>query len=382
MTTSPDRVAPPSGSSRPMPWSASSSIAAEFDVGLFDLDGVVYVGRHAVPHAVESINASQARGMRPAYVTNNASRTPADVAEHLRSFGLSVSADDVVTSAQAGARALGELLAARGLDAGPVLAIGGPGVAAALRERGMSVTTSADDAPVGVLQGFGPSVGWPELQEASVAVGRGVTWVATNPDVSIPTPRGRAPGNGAFTQAVALATGRTPDLVAGKPHRPLIVESLQRTGAERAIMIGDRLDTDIEAGVAAELPTLLVMTGVTDVMDVLMAGDRQRPNFISLDLRGLAHEHPPVDRRGSQFSCGRATLSLDQAGNATWSWSEKDVSRDDRMWSEAMRCMCAAAWSWDVGTGEDRSRALCRRFSGLGEVMQAVVGGVRARIGQ
>lgn len=323
----------------------------EFDVALLDLDGVVYVGDHAVPHAVASIETASAEGMRAAYVTNNASRTPAEVAEHLTRLGLHVSPVDVVTSAQAGAHALGDLLQEQsmldehGRPTGPVLAVGGPGVAAALEERGLPVTRTAEDDPIAVLQGFGRDISWPDLHEASIAVGRGVPWIATNPDTSIPTPRGRAPGNGAFVQAVSLATGRTPDLIAGKPFRPLIDESLQRTEAQRAVMIGDRLDTDIEAGANAGVTSLLVMTGVTDVLDVLLAARHQRPDLISLDLMGLHDDHPPVERVSSaRWRCAHVTVDVENADLRVA--GDMTGINDDRAWSMLMRCAAAAAWGW------------------------------------
>lgn len=326
-------------------------IAECFDVALLDLDGVVYVGDHAVPQAVESIKAAAKSGMRAAYVTNNASRTPTDVAEHLVRVGLTASPSDVVTSAQAGAHALRNMLGDlsllddRGGAVGPVLAVGGVGVAAALTERGFTVTRSAQDDPIAVLQGFGRDISWSELLETSIAVARGIPWISTNPDTSIPTPRGRAPGNGAFVQAVSLATGREPDLVAGKPFRPLIDESLERTGAERGLMIGDRLDTDIEAGTNAGVASMLVMTGVTDVIDVLTAIAVQRPDFISLDLRGLLEPHDPVEQTGNaQWRCGEATVFIDEFG--LHMEAPPGLIEVDRGWSMLMRSAAAAGWKW------------------------------------
>lgn len=352
-----------------------------FDVALLDLDGVVYVGESAVPHAVDSIESARQMGMTPAFVTNNASRTPEDVAAHLRDLGLAATSADVVTSAQAGAHALERILRERG-QSGPVLAVGGPGVAAALRERGLPVVVSADEHPVAVLQGFGAKMSWSDLVEASIAVGRGATWVATNPDTSIPTPRGRAPGNGAFVQAVTLATGRTPDLVAGKPYRPLIDESLERTGATRALMIGDRLDTDIEAGANAKLPTFLVMTGVTDVVDVLLASPAQRPDFISLDLRGLEYNFLPVTVTGDTWYCGAVSVTVDDgmsrcevSGVQTARTGFTEAVRDPLVWSVTMRCLTRAIWqridqSHQVALDKSRDRA------GIEEGLRKVLAGL------
>ena len=261
-----------------------TSLLHRHDALLLDLDGVVYVGPHPVPHAVASLRAARAAGVMTAYVTNNAARPPTVVAEHLRSFGLQAQPNDVVTSAQAGAREV----AARVPAGARVLAVGGPGVALALQDRGLVVVTSADDGPAAVLMGYGPDVGWRDLAEASYAVGAGALLVATNLDLSVPTDRGIAPGNGTLVAAVVSATGVEPVAVAGKPFEPLVRESIERLGAVRPIMVGDRLDTDIEAGHRSGIPSLLVLTGVHGVSDLLAAPPRRRPTYLAADLRGLA----------------------------------------------------------------------------------------------
>ena len=288
------------------------------DALLLDLDGVVYVGSRAVPHAVTAIRAARARGVVTAYVTNNAARTPAVVAAHLTELGLEVAEHDVVTSAQAGAREV----AARVPPGSRVLAVGGPGVAAALRDRGLDPVSLASDHPVAVLMGYGPDVAWRDLAQASYAVGRGALFVATNTDLTIPTAEGIAPGNGTLVGAVASSTGRDP-LVAGKPHAPLMLESVERVGASRPLVVGDRLDTDVEAGHGSGIPTLLVLTGVTDVAALIAAEPQRRPTYVAADLRGLlapAGSLAPVDAGdspddglgGLRAGCLRAWLARDE----------------------------------------------------------------------
>jgi HAD superfamily hydrolase (TIGR01450 family) len=265
-------------------------LAAVHDVALLDLDGVVYVGEAAVPHAAAALDEALARHrMRSAFVTNNASRTPAVVGAHLRALGVHASDSEVVTSAQAGARVL-----AGWLPAGArVLAVGGPGVAWALEERGLVPVHSADDDPAAVIQGYGPDVSWRELAEASLAIGRGLPWVATNLDRTIPSPRGRVLGNGSMVAALRHATGAEP-VVAGKPEPPLMLESVERTGARRPVVVGDRLDTDIEGATRSGIPALLVLTGVTDWHDVLGVEAHLRPSYLAGDLRGLLEAAPEV----------------------------------------------------------------------------------------
>ena len=251
----------------------------EHDVLLFDLDGVVYVGPNAVPGAVDAISAAVSRGVRCCFVTNNASRTAEEVAHHLRDLGIPASADDVVTSSQAGASLVAERVAT-----GAVLAVGGRGVWEALRERGFTPVQTFDDATVAVMQGYGPDVGWRDLAEATFAIRSGLLWIATNLDMTFPTPRGMAPGNGAMVGAVATAVGRRPDAVAGKPEPALLLEAIRRTGAVRPLMIGDRLDTDIAAGGRLGIPTLLVMTGVCDEAALATAEGDEVPTYVAKHL--------------------------------------------------------------------------------------------------
>jgi HAD superfamily hydrolase (TIGR01450 family) len=260
----------------------NSSLISHFDALLLDLDGVVYVGPHAVAHASSTLARSRADGVAVAFVTNNASRPPEVVAQHLRELGIEASAHDVVNSSQAAARVISERVPA----GSTVLAVGGPGVRKALVDRGLVPVDSAEPTPTAVMMGYGPDVGWKDLAEASYAVQAGALFVATNPDTSFPTPRGIAPGNGSLVAAVAVATGCEP-IVAGKPYTPLVVESIERVGASRPLMVGDRLDTDIEAAHNARIDSLLVMTGVTTVRDVLLAATVHRPTFIAADLRAL-----------------------------------------------------------------------------------------------
>jgi HAD superfamily hydrolase (TIGR01450 family) len=250
-----------------------------------DLDGVVYRGPAAVPHAVGVLAALDVPVL---YATNNASRSPADVAAHLRDLGLDCTPDAVATSSQAGAWLLAERLA----PGSAVLAVGGAGVATALAEAGLCPVLPADGAStsvVAVLQGYGPAVSATDLAEAAYAVEGGATWVATNTDGTLPTDRGVAPGNGSLVAAVERAVGSPPHLVAGKPAPPLYLLCARRLDlpAARVLAVGDRLDTDIEGAVAAGMDSLLVLTGVDDLRACLEAPPHRRPTWVAPDLRAL-----------------------------------------------------------------------------------------------
>ncbi len=255
---------------------------ADFDVLFFDLDGVVYIGAEQVHGASAAIQSARQQGARCIFVTNNASRTPDEVASHLRALGVPAQREDVITASMAGATLVSEFI-----ESGEVLAIGGEGVPAALRDRGFTPVSTFTESVRAVMQGYGPHVGWRDLAEATFAVRAGVPWIATNLDSSFPTIRGIAPGNGALVNVVAQTAGRRPDAVAGKPEPALLQEAIRRSGAVRPLMVGDRLDTDIAAGSRLGMPTLLVATGISSLAEAQAATGELRPTYMAEDLNCL-----------------------------------------------------------------------------------------------
>ncbi|MFC8534019.1 HAD-IIA family hydrolase [Streptomyces sp. NPDC057249] len=321
-----------SGTSRTRPSGSSTALSEAYDTALLDLDGVVYAGGLAIDHAVEALGSARAGGMHLAYVTNNALRTPAAVAAHLTELGVPAEPADVITSAQAVARLVADQLPA----AARVLVIGGEGLRVALRERGLEPVESADDDPVAVVQGYGgPDLAWGRFAEASYAINRGLPWFASNTDLTIPGARGIAPGNGAAVEVVRIATGAEPQ-VAGKPLPPMHRETVLRTGAERPLVVGDRLDTDIEGAFNGGVDSLLVLTGVTDAAQLVTAVPEHRPTYIDADLRGLLTGQPEVTEDGEGFRCGGWTASA--GGGAL-------VLEGDGDPLDGLRALCAAAWS-------------------------------------
>ena len=287
----------------------TAALVDGYDAALFDLDGVVYLGPVAVEGAPEGLAELRRRGVALGYVTNNAARSPGVVAEHLVSLGVPARPEDVVTSAQAAARLLRERFGA----GARVLAVGGEGVLAALAEQDLVALRSADDDPVAVIQGFGFALAWQELNEAAIAINRGAHWVATNDDPTRPTDRGLVPGNGAAVAAVQLAVRVRPE-VAGKPHRPLLDDTVRRTGAQRPVFVGDRLDTDIAGAVAAGLDSLLVLSGSHGPRDLLEAPDGSRPTHLGADLRALLQ--PPRETRVEGDSCAVGPLTATVEGQS------------------------------------------------------------------
>ncbi|NUS71799.1 MAG: HAD-IIA family hydrolase [Corynebacteriales bacterium] len=258
---------------------------SQYDGLLFDLDGVLVHVSDPVPGAPEALAKLRSAGVPMMFVTNNASRTGEQVAQLLERVGITAHTDDVITAAQAATAQLADRLPA----GARVLVIGSPNLAEEVRTVGLTPIANADDDPAAVLQGLGTNVDWPLLAEGAVALHRGVLWVATNADATLPSARGPLPGNGAFVAALATASGRTPDSVVGKPHPELLRRAAERIGASRPLMVGDRLDTDIAGAKAAGFDSALVLTGATSQEQAAHASDHQRPTFVFADVSALVH---------------------------------------------------------------------------------------------
>ncbi|GGO24700.1 haloacid dehalogenase [Microbispora rosea subsp. aerata] len=315
----------------------TGALVDAYDTLLLDLDGVVYLGRHAVPGAAEALVKARDRGVRLAFVTNNASRTPGAIAQHLNQLNIPAAAEDVVTSAQAAARLVAEHVPA----GSAVLVVGGMGLRMALREHGLRPVTTAMDAPAAVVQGFADNLSYGLLSEGALAVRQGAWFVAANGDATMPTGRGKQPGNGSLSRVIATATGVEP-VIAGKPEPPLHRESMIRTRAERPLIVGDRLDTDIEGATRAGVDSLLVLTGVAGALDVLTAAPRHRPTHIAADLSGLHAPVVPVRRGPGGWTCGGWTAGWEDG--KLWLTGEGDPV-------EGLRAACAATWE-AVGDGQ------------------------------
>lgn len=256
-----------------------SSLAQEHDCLLLDLDGTVFRGHEATVGAVDTLATIRARTL---YVTNNASRGPAEVAQHLHALGFAAEPEDVVTSAQSAAKLLADQLPPGAI----VLVVGTDALAAEVRRVGLKPVRQWSDGPVAVVQGHSPQTSWPDLAEAALAIRAGALWVAANVDLTLPSERGLLPGNGAMVAALRAATDRAPQ-VAGKPQPTLLTDALARGTFRSPLVVGDRLDTDIAGANAAALPSLLVLTGVSTADDLVRAGASERPDLLAEDLRSL-----------------------------------------------------------------------------------------------
>ena len=297
------------------------SLLQDYQGLICDLDGVVYRGAGAVPHAIDALT-HRPEGTGLVFATNNASRPSSEVAAHLTRLGLQVGARQVVTSAEAGAAHLARLVAP-GVS---VLAVGGPGVREALVMVGLQPVRRAEEGVVAVLQGYGRDVTAGDLAEASCAVRAGAIWVATNRDLTLPTDRGPAPGNGTLVEAVVTATGRQP-VVVGKPEAPLYELSVSRLGLtpRDVLAVGDRLDTDILGAMRAGLDSLWVLTGVDDLLSLVRSPHDLAPTHVGFDLRVLSAPAREVSESDGWWICGstRVRVDLDPAADDLVSVSEE-----------------------------------------------------------
>ncbi|NYI77205.1 HAD-IIA family hydrolase [Nocardioides panzhihuensis] len=280
------------------------ALAAVHDVAMLDLDGVVYIGGAAVPRARESLAAARESGLRLAFITNNAARPPAKVAENIRNLGIEATAEDVVTSAQAAVHVLAERLA----PGAKVVNLGAAGLREPLETAGL-VPVAVDEDAEAIVTGYNPDLLWKDILRGAVRIKDGLFWVASNTDMTFPAAYGIAPGHGVLVDTLRRFSGVEP-VVAGKPSRPLLEETIRRTEAEHPLMVGDRLDTDIEGGRNADVDTLLVLTGVTGLEDLVAAPPHQRPTYIASDLGGLLEAHAAPESDGTTARLGGWTAEV------------------------------------------------------------------------
>jgi glycerol-1-phosphatase len=328
------------------------SIAQEYDCLLIDLDGTVFRGRQPTDGAVQSLDEVASRKL---FVTNNASRSADEVAAHLRELGFTATGADVVTSAQSAAH----LLAGQLSPDSPVLIVGTEALANEIAAVGLRPVRRYDDDPVAVVQGLSMTIGWADLAEAALAIRAGALWVAANVDPTLPTERGLVPGNGSLVAALRTATGAEPQ-VAGKPAPSLLQDAVARGDFRAPLVIGDRLDTDIEGANAAGLPSLMVLTGVNTARDAVYAPPGRRPTYIGHDLRSLHQDGKLLEvgpQPGWRVDVGAAAITVTANGH--------DQDPDGL---SIVRAVASAVWAADgrsvsIGAGDDLARDALRRWS-------------------
>ena len=261
---------------------------------LVDLDGVVYRGAQPVPGVPDVLRQRAAAGDRVIYVTNNSRSHRDEYEARLRKMRVPLEPSgeqSIVTAARAAAVLLAES------DSPPRLAmvLGGPGLARELRDVGIAVVSPTERglkaAPDALVVGVDFSLSYSRLSISATAVRRGARFVATNRDPMYPTAEGLNAGAGSIVAAVAVAAGREPDLVIGKPEPRLFEAAAELAGvpAQEAIVIGDGLVTDIRAANRVGARSILMLTGVTS-REALAGSNRptDTPTAVAHDAAELA----------------------------------------------------------------------------------------------
>ena len=253
-------------------------IADGYDAFLFDLDGVLYRGDQPIAGAAGVVAALRRAGKRLAFVTNNSARTPKAIAAHLGSFGVHADTEEIETSALTTAAALAERSVAT------AFVVGEEGLRSALADAQIRSVDASHD-PAAVVVGWDRAFTYATLTDAAVAIQRGATFYASNDDPSYPAPNGVTwPGAGAIVASISVATGCDPE-VFGKPHPPILRAALTRAGGGRALVVGDRIETDIAGAAAVGSDSALVLTGIASRDDL----DRSRfeATYVLGDLTDL-----------------------------------------------------------------------------------------------
>jgi 4-nitrophenyl phosphatase len=244
-----------------------------------DMDGVLWRGEMVLPGMLDWIAWLREQDIPFVLATNNSSKTPQDYVVKLGKLGVAgVEARQIITSGTTTADYL-----KRHYPAGaPVHVLGGDGLRAVVTEAGFVV---ADEADV-VVVGLDPQLTYPKLKAAALLLRRGAAYIASNVDRTIPTPEGLAPGAGSLVAALSAASDREP-IIMGKPHPAMFETALARLGTtpETALMIGDRLDTDIAGAKSCGMITALVLSGVATRED--LAASAVQPDAVYEDLAAL-----------------------------------------------------------------------------------------------
>lgn len=260
-----------------------------YDVGLFDLDGVLYRGKESIPHAAETLAHIRQDNFKTVFVTNNASRTPDTVAEQLVQLGIKALPDDILSSAHIGVKLAQSLCG----EHAKVLLCGGQGLYQAAHEAGLNIVESADDKPDAVIHGFSPDMNWARLSEAVLAIRAGAQYITTNLDRLIPRERGLMMGVGSLAAAVTHATNVAP-ISGAKPEPQMFRHAAEKAHARNPLVIGDNLDTDIQGAHASGFPSMHVLTGTHTARDVMLVAPNMRPRYLADDVRCLDESYPDI----------------------------------------------------------------------------------------
>jgi 4-nitrophenyl phosphatase len=253
---------------------------------LLDMDGVLWRGGEPVVDIQELFCRISKLGMNVFCLTNNSTRTVQSYRQKIISFGADIQDDQIITSAEASSA----FLAKKFPTGGPVFVVGEDGLLDALDKRSFKpIADREDNKPLAVVVGLDRGFTYQKLENAAKWVIQGVPLIGTNPDKTIPTPQGTAPGAGAIISAIETASG-TQAVIIGKPERHLYIQALERARCQpqEALMVGDRLETDIAGAQQNMIRTGLVLTGITSLNDA--STWKPTPDIIANDAVELLNE--------------------------------------------------------------------------------------------
>lgn len=248
---------------------------------LLDMDGTIYLGGRLFDGTINFLSYIRNIGGRYLFLTNNSSKSVSNYVGKLVGMGIDASKYDFLTSAQATAYYLKEKY-----DTKKIYVLGTEAFKSELCGSGLNITDSLDNDIVCLCMGFDTELTFQKLEDTCILLGRGVDYIATNPDLVCPTEYGYVPDCGSVSIMLKNSTGREP-LFIGKPKPEMIYTALQKTGfsKEQTIMVGDRLYTDIACGIAAGVDTALVLSGETKSQDLTYSP--HMPTFVFEDIAGM-----------------------------------------------------------------------------------------------
>ncbi|MEX2160328.1 MAG: HAD-IIA family hydrolase [Anaerolineales bacterium] len=253
--------------------------ASKLQALLLDMDGVLWRDTQSIGDLPAIMEKIAAKGLKTAFVTNNATRTVEQYQEKFRGFGLEISAELIHTSAIVAAR----LLAQQYQCGGNIYIIGERGLHEAMQSQGFRIT---DRDCLAVVVGLDRELTYEKLATATHLIRSGVAFIGTNPDRTLPSPQGEVPGAGSILSALEAATDVRPTII-GKPERALLDSALAQlsVASSDALMVGDRVETDVAAGQKAGCRTALLLSGVTS--EAAANAWRPAPDYIEQDLETL-----------------------------------------------------------------------------------------------
>ncbi|MCP3028266.1 TIGR01457 family HAD-type hydrolase [Halobacillus sp. A5] len=238
---------------------------------LIDLDGTMYRGNERIAGAAEFIDELNRFSIPHLFITNNSSSNPEEVASKLTDMQIKAEKEQIFTSSMATAR----YIHTKNPDS-KAYVIGEQGLFDALAKENIEIVTHSADY---VVMGIDRFITYEKLAEACLQIRNGASFISTNKDKAIPTERGLVPGNGALTSVVAVSTGVEPVYI-GKPEPIIMEQAIQKLGVpkEEILMVGDNYQTDILAGLRANVDTLMVETGVSSYVSI--KENHQQPTYL------------------------------------------------------------------------------------------------------